>query len=186
MASGRPEGFLFPATYRLIEPTPPEALVRQMVRTFFQVWRAELAARARDQEMEMRDVVTLASIVEAEARVAEERPRIAAVYLNRLTRGLPLQADPTVHYALGERLSRTLFDDLKVASPYNTYQNTGLPPGPIGNPGLDALRSVLWPLKGCEDMYFVARGDGTHLFAPDCEGHLRNRRVVRQQRNQSP
>ncbi len=184
--SGRAEGFLFPDTYRLIDPTPPEALVRQMVRTFFQVWRAELAARARDLEMEMGDVVTLASIVEAEARVAEERPRIAAVYLNRLDQGLPLQADPTVHYALGERLSRTLYDDLKVTSPYNTYQRTGLPPGPIGNPGLGALRAVLWPLEGCPDLYFVARGDGTHAFAPDFEGHLRNRRLVRRQRNQSP
>jgi UPF0755 protein len=184
--SGKPEGYLFPDTYRLIEPTPPEALVRQMVRTFFQIWRRELAERAEEVEMAIGDVVTLASIVEAEARVADERPRIAAVYLNRLRQGLPLQADPTVHYALGKRLRRTLYEDLEVASPYNTYRQTGLPPGPIGNPGLEALKAVLWPLEGCEDLYFVASKDGTHLFAPSFEGHLRNRRLVRQQRNQSP
>jgi len=186
ISSGRAEGFLFPDTYRLIEPTPPEALVRQMVRTFFQVWRRELDDRARELDMAMGEVVTLASIVEAEARVAEERPRIAAVYLNRLRQGLPLQADPSVHYALGRRLSRTLFDDLKVASPYNTYQNMGLPPGPIGNRGLGALQAVLWSQEECEDLYFVASGNGTHLFAPSFEGHLRNRRLVRQQKNQSP
>jgi UPF0755 protein len=177
---GQAEGYLFPETYRLIPASPPDAMVRQMVRTFFQVWNRDLDARARELGMEMEGVVTLASIVEAEAQVAVERPRIAAVYLNRLERGLPLQADPTVHYALGERRPRTLFDDLKHPSPYNTYQHVGLPPGPIGNPGLDALRSVLWPLEDCNDLYFVAQGNGTHLFAPDFSGHLRNRRRVRQ------
>ena len=179
------EGYLFPDTYRLIVPTPAPALVRQMVRTFFQVWRKDMAARALETRQDLHEVVTLASIVEAEAQVPEERPRIAAVYLNRLERGLPLQADPTVIYALGERRSRTLYDDLKVPSPYNTYLHPGLPPGPIGNPGRDALKAVLWPLEPCEDLYFVARGDGTHLFATDYAGHLRNRRLVKQYQRQA-
>jgi UPF0755 protein len=176
------EGYLFPDTYRLIVPTPAPSLVRQMVRTFDQIWNGELGARARERGLSRHAVVTLASIVEAEAQVAEEQPRIAAVYLNRLERGLRLQADPTVHYAMGERPSRTLFDDLVFASPYNTYLHEGLPPGPIGNPGLGALRAVLWPTEGCEDLYFVALGNGTHLFATDYRGHLQNIRFVQQKR----
>ena len=122
------------------------------------------------------------AIVEAEAQVPEERPRIAAVYLNRLARDFPLQADPTVHYALGERRARTLLDDLHHPSPYNTYRHSGLPPGPICNPGKGALQAVLSPLPGCDDMYFVAQGDGTHLFARDFDGHRRNRRLVHENR----
>jgi UPF0755 protein len=128
--------------------------------------------------MSMHDVVTLASIVESEARVASERPRIAAVYLNRLSQGVPLQADPTVIYGMGERRTRTLYADLKHPSPYNTYLHAGLPPGPICSPGQDAMRAVLWPAPNCNDLYFVARGDGTHLFARDFAGHLKNRRLV--------
>jgi len=173
------EGYLFPDTYRVIPSVPPRDLVRHMVRTFFQAWKGHLAARADSMGRGLHQVVTLASIVEAEAQVPEERPRIAAVYLNRLAQGLPLQADPTVHYGIGRRLGRTLLDDLKHSSPYNTYLNPGLPPGPICNPGLGALRAALWPLPGCEDLYFVARGDGTHLFAPDFAGHLKNRRIIR-------
>lgn len=181
---GRAEGFLFPDTYRLIPGTPARSLIRQMVRTFFQRWRQDLAARAEKQGIGLLQAVTLASIVEAEAQVAAERPRIAAVYWNRLRLDLPLQADPTVSYALGERLTRTLYDDLRDPSPYNTYQHVGLPPGPICNPGLESLKAVLWPLQGCRDLYFVARGNGTHLFAPDFAGHLRNRRLVRQLQRQ--
>jgi len=178
--SGRTaEGFLFPETYRVIPGVPPRDLVRHMVRTFFQAWDGELAARADSVGMSLEEVVTLASIVEAEAQRPEERPRIAAVYLNRLARGLALQADPTVAYGMGRRLSRTLLDDLKDPSPYNTYLRVGLPPGPICSPGKGSLRAVLWPMPDCEDLYFVARGDGTHLFAPDFAGHLRNRRLVR-------
>jgi UPF0755 protein len=172
------EGYLFPDTYRLIPKAPARALVAQMVRTFFLMWNDAMVARAESVGMTVHEVTTLASIVEAEAQVGEERPRIAAVYLNRLQRGLGLQADPTVSYAKGERLSRTLFADLETPSPYNTYRNDGLPPGPIGNPGLASLQAVLWPLEGCQDLFFVAAGDGTHLFAPDFEGHKRNRRIV--------
>ena len=120
--------------------------------------------------------------MEAEAQVTQERPRIAAVYLNRLERGIPLQADPTVIYGIGERKKRTLYADLDHPSPYNTYRQPGLPPGPIGNPGRESIRAVLWPLADCEDLYFVAKGDGTHLFASDFDGHIRNRALVRRMR----
>ena len=173
------EGYLFPDTYRLVPGGPALVLVRMIVVEFFRHWFTCLAERARDRGISLNAAVTLASIVEAEARVAEERPRIAAVYLNRLRGGLPLQADPTVLYAIGERRPRTLLEDLAHPSPYNTYRVGGLPPGPIGNPGLGSLRAVLWPEEACRDLYFVARGDGTHLFAPDFEGHQRNRRLAR-------
>jgi peptidoglycan lytic transglycosylase G len=172
------EGYLFPDTYRFMPSSPAPDVIRQMVGTFFQTWREHLAARARARGMSMHDVVTLASIVESEAGVASERPRIAAVYLNRLAQGVPLQADPTVIYGMGERRSRTLYADLKHPSPYNTYLHPGLPPGPICSPGVDAMRAVLWPAPNCTDLYFVARGDGTHLFARDFAGHLKNRRLV--------
>jgi UPF0755 protein len=173
------EGDLFPETYRIRIGNRGAEVVRQMVGMFDEVWSRDLQARARERGLTRSQVVTLASIVEAEAHLPEERPRIAAVYLNRLARRLPLQADPTVHYALGRRLTRTLLDDLKVPSPYNTYLAPGLPPGPICNPGLGSLRAVLWPAENCRDLYFVARGDGSHLFAPDFAGHLRNRSLVR-------
>jgi peptidoglycan lytic transglycosylase G len=172
------EGYLFPNTYRFMPQSPAPDIVRQMVLTFRQTWDQGLAARARERGMSMHDVVTLASIVESEARVASERPRIAAVYMNRLSQGVPLQADPTVIYGMGERRSRTLYADLKHPSPYNTYLHPGLPPGPICSPGMDAMKAVLWPASNCSDLYFVARGDGTHLFARDFAGHLKNRRLV--------
>ena len=175
------EGYLFPDTYRLIPGSPARALVRQMVRNFFRKWEGELAGRAAEKGVDRHQAATLASIVEAEAQVDHERSRIAAVYWNRLRAGMPLQADPTVAYAKGRRLPRTRHGDLETASPYNTYAQPGLPPGPIGNPGLASLRAVLWPQEGCEDLYFVARGDGTHLFAPDFEGHRRNREMVRRE-----
>ncbi len=127
---GDAEGYLFPNSYRVVPGSAAREVVRIMVEEFFRRWRESLAGRARERGMGMTEVVTLASIVEAEAKVPDERPRIAAVYLNRLERGYPLQADPTVLYALGERKPRTLYSDLEDESPYNTYRHAGLPPGP--------------------------------------------------------
>jgi len=179
------EGYLFPNTYRFMPQSAAPDIVRQMVLTFKQTWEQGLAARARERGISMHDVVTLASIVESEARVASERPRIAAVYLNRLSQGIPLQADPTVIYGMGERRSRTLYADLKHPSPYNTYLHPGLPPGPICSPGVDAMKAVLWPAQNCADLYFVARGDGTHLFARDFAGHLKNRQLIHEHSSMS-
>ena len=172
------EGFLFPSTYRVAKIGPARRVIRAMFEEFQRVWSGDLPSRADSLGMTMLQVVTLASIVEAEAARAEERPRIAAVYENRLTAGRPLQADPTVVYGLGERRSRLLLDDLESESPYNTYRVPGLPPGPIGNPGLQAIRAVLWPTEDCRDFYFVARGDGSHLFGRTFAEHQENRRRV--------
>ena len=131
----------------------------------------------------MHTVVTLASIVEREARLAEERPIIAAIFLKRLRQGMPLEADPTVQYALGsDPQSVAAYGywkkdltqrDLEVDSPYNTYRRTGLPPGPIANPGLDAITAVIRPAQ-TNYLYFVAKEDGSHAFAETLEEHLRN------------
>jgi UPF0755 protein len=128
-------------------------------------------------------VITLASIVEREAVVASERPLIAAVFLNRLRAGIPLQADPTVQYAIaadpasvatyGWWKKELTLDDLKVDHPYNTYVHAGLPPGPIASPGLDAVEAVVRPAS-TNYLFFVSRNDGTHVFAETLEEHERN------------
>lgn len=126
--------------------------------------------------------MTLASIVEAEARKAEEKPRIAGVFLNRLDIGYPLQADPTVLYALGEHRDRLLYAaiDSVAGNPYNTYTEPGLPPGPIGAPGAAAIDAVLEPEEH-DYLYFVARPDGTHEFNRTLEEHNRSRARLRQE-----
>ena len=115
----------------------------------------------------------MASIVEAEAQAAGERARIAAVYYNRLKQGMRLQADPTVAFALGGRPDRIFYKDLKVDSPYNTYVHFGLPPGPICNPGRAAIRAALNPDTRSGELFFVARGDGTHDFSKTLTQHDR-------------
>ena len=128
------------------------------------------------------DVLTLASIVEREAKIDEEKPRIAAVYLNRLRIGMPLQADPSVIFAItqGQSFDRKLtYDDLKFNSPYNTYTNKGLPPGPICNPGKQSIKAVLNPLK-TNEIYFVANGNGGHYFATSFKEHKQNIKKYRE------
>ena len=157
------EGYLFPATYAFGAGTTAREAVRQMVSRFEQAWRPEWDARLQALALDRHDVVTLASIVEREARLPEERPVIAAVYYNRLKKGMALQSDPTVEYALGRRGMRMLYRDLEVASPYNTYRNVGLPPGPIGAPGAPSLGAAAQPAS-VPYLFFVAHPDGHHEF----------------------
>jgi UPF0755 protein len=167
------EGYLFPDTYDV--PHGPEggrALVTRMVQRF----RARLAphtnALARSG-LTLREVVTLASLVELETGQAQERSRIAAVFLNRLRKGMPLQTDPTVIYALrraGRWDGNIRRADLEIDSPYNTYRVPGLPPGPIASPGIEAIVAVLQPAEGRE-LYFVSRNDGTHQFSESLRDH---------------
>jgi hypothetical protein len=124
------------------------------------------------------DLVTMASIVEKEARLPEERPVIAAVYYNRLRRGMLLQADPTVQYALGHHVGRVLYKDLEIKSPYNTYVNKGLPPGPIASPGVASLAAAASPAN-VQYLYFVATRDGHHEFRMTLEQHTNAVRQVR-------
>ena len=122
--------------------------------------------------MKLRDVVNLAAMVELEAVFAEEQPRIAGVFLKRLAIGMPIQSDTTIQYLLGSQKEIITFDDTKIQSPYNTYQNPGLPPGPIGSPGMSAIKAVLEPEK-TDYLYFVAEKDGHHRFTKTYSEHLR-------------
>lgn len=177
------EGYLFPETYAFLPTTPPAVIVHTMLLQTRKVMQEELAKGGPIAvELSPHEILTLASIVEAEAERAEERPRIAAVYLNRLRRHMLLQADPTVQYALGGHKARVFYSDLRVQSPYNTYLNPGLPPGPIGNPGRASIEAVLNPTPGSRDLFFVARGDGTHIFSETGEQHEEAVARVRAQR----
>ncbi len=178
------EGYLYPDTYLLSWPISSRDLARLMVERFREVYREEVAKRANEAGLSTNEIVALASIVQAEAQNESEMRRISAVYHNRLRKGLRLEADPTVAYALGGVRRGLKYSDLKVDSPYNTYRNKGLPPGPICSPGLPALLAAVRPLEGCEDLYFVATGDGSHLFSRTHEEHLKARRYAKLLREQ--
>jgi UPF0755 protein len=164
------EGYLFPDTYVFPDGTTARAAVRVMVERFERVWQPEWNARLQALAMSRHDVMALASIVEKEARLPEERPVIAAVYLNRLKAGMLLQADPTVQYALGKHVARVFYKDLEVESPYNTYKHTGLPPGPIASPGKPSIVAALNPAN-VPYTYFVAHPDGHHEFTTNFSAH---------------
>jgi UPF0755 protein len=164
------EGYLFPDTYTFQEGTTARAAVNRMVQRFEQVWKPTWTARLDTIHLSRNDVMALAAIVEKEARLPQERPVIAAVYLNRLRTGMLLQADPTVQYALGTHVARVLYKDLEVQSPYNTYRNKGLPPGPIASPGRASIEAALYPANA-PFLYFVAFPDGHHEFRNDVKAH---------------
>jgi UPF0755 protein len=164
------EGYLFPDTYVFPDRTTPRAAVRVMVDRFQHVWQPEWDQRLQALGMSRNDVMALASIVEKEARVPEERPVIAAVYLNRLKAKMLLQADPTVQYALGKHVARVMYKDLEIESPYNTYRHLGLPPGPIASPGRPSIVAALNPAN-VPYRYFVAYPDGHHEFTTDFARH---------------
>jgi UPF0755 protein len=179
------EGYLFPDTYDVPQsPEAPRALVRRMTQRFREVIEPELA-RIAEQGLTVRQVVTLASIVELETARAAERPRIAAVFLNRLTKKMPLQTDPSIIYALkkaGRWDGNIRKRDFDIDSPYNTYRRAGLPPGPLGSPGREAILAVLAPAE-TKELYFVSRNDGTHEFSETLAAH--NRAVDRYQRRRA-
>jgi len=139
------EGYVFPDTYAFPLGTTARQAVREMVYAFERRWRPDWDSSLVDLKINRNDLVTMASIVEREARLPEERPVIAAVYYNRLRRGMLLQADPTIQYALGHHVGRVLYKDLAVESPYNTYIHKGLPPGPVASPGVASLAAATPP-----------------------------------------
>lgn len=175
------EGYLFPDTYAFPEGTTARQAVREMVRRFEQEWKPAWTARLDTIGMSRNDVMTLASIVEKEAKLPEERPVIAAVYMNRLKAGMLLQADPTVQYALPHHVSRLYYKDLRVKSPYNTYRHPGLPPGPIASPGVASIRAALYPAN-VPFKYFVAAPDGHHEFRVTYREHEQAVREMRRER----
>jgi UPF0755 protein len=161
------EGYLYPETYNVPRHMDAAALVRQMADRFLAIYDQSMRDLAAAHGLKMREVVTLASLVEKEASNPDERPIVAAVYLNRLRIGMPLQCDPTVIYALekaGKYDGNLTKKNLQFDSPYNTYRHAGLPPGPIAGPGRASLQAVVAP-AGVEYLYFVSRNDGTHVFA---------------------
>jgi UPF0755 protein len=174
------EGYLFPDTYVFGMNVTPREIIKTMNSRFYKVFDEERASRAKQIGLSVHEVVTLASIVEREAKVPEERPVIAGVYLNRLSRGMKLDADPTVLYALGKTAGLTT-RDLSVDSPYNTYEVIGLPPGAICNPGKASIDSVLWATE-VDYLYFVAKDDGTHVFSKTLKEHSRNIRLIKEAR----
>ena len=172
------EGYLFPDTYAFPIGTTARQAVREMVYSFERRWKPSWDTAALAMKINRNDLVTMASIVEKEARVPEERPVIAAVYYNRLRKGMLLQADPTVQYALGHHVGRVLYKDLAIKSPYNTYINKGLPPGPIASPGAASLAAAANPAS-VQYLYFVASPDGHHEFRMTLEQHATAVRQVR-------
>lgn len=172
------EGYLFPDTYLFAPGTTARQAVRAMVDRFEQAWKPEWSERLKALGRSRHDVMTMASIVETEARVGSERPVIAAVYYNRLKLGMKLQADPTVQYALGKHVERVLFRDLDIDSPYNTYRYAGLPPGPIASPGAPSMAAAVAPAD-VPYLYFVAHPDGHHEFRRTFAEHSAAIREVR-------
>jgi UPF0755 protein len=166
------EGYLFPDTYRFARGVPLEKIIETMVGRYRDLWTPHRLALLEESGMTEQEVVTLASIVQAEARHIEEMPRISGVYRNRLEAGWLLQADPTVLYALGGYRARLLYAaiDSVEDNPYNTYANRGLPPGPIASPGQDAIDAALSP-EVHDFMYFVAWPDGSHIFTRSLAEH---------------
>ena len=179
------EGYLFPDTYTFAEGTSPAEAVHVLVAQFEKEWKPEWTARLQQLAMSRHDVVTLASIIEKEARLDQERPVISAVYHNRLKRGMLLQADPTVQYALGRHVDRVLYRDLEVDSRYNTYKHPGLPPGPIASPGAASIEAALYPAN-VPYLYFVAHPDGHHEFRETYAQHTEARAQIRRERPPRP
>ncbi len=175
------DGYLYPTTYVVPMRMRARDLVKVMTHEFIARWQPEWDARVGELHMTRHQIVTLASIIEAEVRYRPDRPYVSAVYHNRLKRGMPLQADPTIIYAYGRRLHRVWERQLQIRSPYNTYLNPGLPPGPISQPSDSSLIAALYPAP-IGYLYFVAQPDGKHIFSASYADHLAAIRRVRQRR----
>lgn len=183
-------GYMMPETYHFYWQTPARDVVRRIKEQFDAYYARHLQAGADSLDLTKSELVSLASIVEWETGLADEKSRVAGVYLNRLDRGMPLQADPTVQYAVMAREGqkrRLFFKDYDIEHPYNTYNYRGLPPGPLTNPSPSSMHAVV----GAEDhryLYFVARGDGSHTFSRTLQEHVRAaneyRRLMRERRRE--
>ncbi len=176
------QGYLYPETYSFTYGLTAKKVVTELVNQFNKMVTDSLQRRMDDMGWSLNEVLTLASIIEGEAMVDTEMPIISSVYQNRLRIGMRLQADPTIQYIIPDGPRRLLFRDLKIDSPYNTYLYTGLPPGPINNPGINAIKAVLYPAD-TKYIYFVANGDGTHSFSENYTQHLRAKKRFDQYRN---
>lgn len=173
-ANGNPEGYLFPATYPIDEKSTPASLLSYMVNTANEKFSGgTVTAGAERNAMSVYQTVTVASMVQAEAATKADMGKVARVIYNRLARGMPLQMDSTINYALNRTTLRTSESDTKLNSPYNTYQRMGLPPTPIANPGEAAMRAAVSPEQG-DWLYFVTVKPGDTRFTADYEQHKKN------------
>lgn len=170
------EGYIFPSTYEFPWECTGEQAVRQMTGQFRSSVEPEWKKYKATAPLTFQDTIILASLVEREAQIASERPTIAGVYVNRLRKGMKLECDATVQFALGEQKAVLLYRDLEISSPYNTYRYAGLPPGPICSPGLDAIKAAMNPKKS-DYLFYVrndVKNDGSHVFGRDFYEHEQN------------
>ena len=164
------EGYLFPDTYTLVKDMSAEEILGVMVRRFQRKFTPEMERKAKEEGLTRNQIVTIASIIEKETGVEAEKPMVSAVIRKRLSLGMPLQMDPTIIYGLKKFGGNLTKKDLKTPNPYNTYLTPGLPPGPICNPGLSALKAAIYP-SDTDYLYFVSRNDGSHRFSRTLKEH---------------
>ena len=172
------EGYIYPETYVFAKGEDARFVLRVMVKRMFEVLDDSIPLRAGEMGLNIHQLLTIASLIEEEAQVDEERPIIASVIYNRLKRGMPLQIDATVQYALPHHKPRLFYKDLRIESPYNTYLHRGLPPGPIASPGIKSIRAAIHPAR-TDYLYYVSRGDGTHIFTRTAREHINAKRRVK-------
>lgn len=181
------EGFLYPSTYYFKEDESEKYILNHMLETFESKYNDKLQKRQKELNKSLYEVINLASIVEKEAVLDEDRPIIASVFYNRINIGMPLQSDATIQYIFKERKKSITYNDLKIDSPYNTYKVQGLPPTPIANPGIKSIEAVLYPAN-TEYLYFVATIEGGNNYSKTYEEHIKNveqYRKDREERNNS-
>jgi len=172
------EGYLYPNTYYFYYDSSPEDIIDTLVSQFWKEFDENLISRANELGLSVHEVVTLASIIEGEAMLDNERSTISSVYHNRLKINMKLQADPTIQYIIKGPPKTLSTRDLRIKSPYNTYQNYGLPPGPINNPGIQSIKAALYPLE-TNYLFFVAQGDGSHAFTSNEKDHEAAKRIYK-------
>ncbi|MEJ8553667.1 endolytic transglycosylase MltG [Tepidibacter sp. Z1-5] len=168
------EGYLFPDTYFVNKNYSEKDIINMLLNRFDQMYTDEYKKIQNEKNLTLNQVITLASIVEREARLDKERSIIAGVFYNRMNINMPLQSCATVQYILGERKPNLSFEDIKIDSPYNTYKNAGLPPGPIASPGKKSIEAALYP-EDVDYLYFVAKKDGSHSFSKTYNEHLKRK-----------
>lgn len=172
----RLEGYLFPETYDIFTSSKEHQIIDRMLAQFDQVFKDEYYDRAEELGMTINEVITLASIIEREARVSADRPIISSAFHNRLGISMPLQSCATVQYILGEQKPVLSIKDTQIESPYNTYLNKGLPPAPICSPGAESIHAALYPAD-TNYLYFVAKGDGSHAFSANYDQFLKDKKT---------
>ncbi|MBI4215419.1 MAG: endolytic transglycosylase MltG [Parcubacteria group bacterium] len=171
------EGYLFPDTYRIFTNASAEGIILKMLDNLASKLKPELLAAIRQKGASLHEILTLASIVEKEVKTAQDRRLVADIFYKRLRKGMPLQADSTINYFTQKGADRASYDDIAVDNPYNTYKYIGLPPGPISNPGLDAIKAAIFPEKN-PYYFFLTSRDGTVYYAKTFEEHKNNRRYL--------